>query len=108
LHKDDVLNAHFDKNVQGEPIISVSYRSNLSYVPYLYEEAAAVIKTTVNSVGTGLKEVDTRVYYGKNELTLVTPTTVAANYATGKIDQLKLLQLSEIHINGNKVGPNGY
>jgi hypothetical protein len=77
-------------------------------VPYLYQEALEVIKTSVNSVGTGLKEITTRVYYGKNELTLVTSTPAAANYASGKITQTQLLQLSDIHINGEKVGPNGY
>ena len=108
IGKDQVLNAHFDKNTNGEPIITVSYRSNLTFVPYLYQEAAEVIKTSVNSVGTGLKEISTRVYYGKNELTLQTTTQAAANFASGKIDQLKLLQLSDIKINGVKVGPNGY
>lgn len=108
LSPDQVLNAHFDKNSNGDSVIAVSYRSNLTYVPYLYQEAAEVIKTTVNSVGTGLKEISTRVYYGKNELTMVTPSPVAATYSTGKIDQTKLLQLSDIHINGVKVGPNGY
>jgi len=38
----------------------------------------------------------------------LTPTEAAANYASGKIQQLQLLQLSDIHINGEKVGPNGY
>jgi len=108
ISQENVLNTHFDRNARGEAVIAVSYRSNLTYVPYLYQEAAAVIKTTVNSVGTGLKEISTRVYYGKNELTLVTSTQAAANYATGKIDEIKLLQLSDIHINGAKVGPNGY
>jgi hypothetical protein len=106
--KDQVLNAHFDKNSNGDPVLAVSYRSNLTYVPYLYQEAVEVIKTSVNSVGTGLKAITTRVYYGKNELSLVTPTAAAANFASGKIDQLTLLQLSDIHINGAKVGPNGY
>jgi len=106
--KDQVLNTHFDKNPEGDTIIVVSYRSNLTFVPYLYQEAAEVIKTSVNSVGTGLKGISTRVYYGKNELTLETTTQAAANFASGKIDQMKLLQLSDIKINGAKVGPNGY
>ncbi len=106
--KDQVLNTHFDKNGNGDPVLMVSYRSNLTFVPYLYQEAIEVIKTSVNSIGTGLKEITTRVYYGKNELTLVTPTPAAANYASGKISQTQLLQLSDIHINGEKVGPNGY
>ena len=106
--KDQVLNTHFDKNPNGDTIIVVSYRSNLTFVPYLYQEAAEVIKTSVNSVGTGLKGISTRVYYGKNELTLETTTQEAANFASGKIDQLKLLQLSDIKINGTKVGPNGF
>ncbi len=108
LTPDQPLNAHFDKNPNGDEIIAVSYKSQQSYVPYLYQEAADVIKTTVNSVGTGLKEISTRVYYGKNELDLVTATQAAANYASGKISQLQLMQLSDIHINGVKVGPNGY
>ena len=108
VSKDQVLNTHFEKNINGDPVLSVTYRSNLTFVPYLYQEAAEVIKTSVNSVGTGLKEISTRVYYGKNELSLVTSTQAAANYAAGRIDQLKLLQLSDIHINGEKVGPNGY
>lgn len=108
LTPDQVLNAHFDKNNNGEPTVVVNYRSDLTYVPYLYQEAAEVIKSSVNSVGTGLKEITTRVYYGKNELVITTPTATAANYASGKISQLQLLQLSDVHINGEKVGPNGY
>jgi len=108
LTPDQPLNAHFDKNQNGDEIVAVSYKSQQSYVPYLCQEAADVIKTTVNSVGTGLKEISTRVYYGKNELDLVTSTQAAANYASGKISQLQLMQLSDIHINGVKVGPNGY
>lgn len=108
LTPDQPLNAHFDKNANGDEVVAVSYQSQQSYVPYLYQEAADVIKTTVNSVGTGLKEISTRVYYGKNEMDLVTSTQAAANYASGKISQLQLMQLSDIHINGVKVGPNGY
>ncbi len=108
LTPDQPLNAHFDKNYQGDEIIAVSYKSQQSYVPYLYQEAADVIKATVNSVGTGLKEISTRVYYGKNEMDLVTSTQAAANYASGKITQLQLMQLTDIRINGVKVGPNGY
>ncbi|HEY5039966.1 MAG TPA: hypothetical protein VIJ93_12930, partial [bacterium] len=108
ISQDAVLNTHFDKNPNGDRVIAVSYRTKLTYVPYIYQEATEVIKTTVNSVGIGLKEIATRVYYGKNELTLVTQSQAAANYATGKIDQLQLLQLSDIHINGEKVGPNGF
>jgi hypothetical protein len=108
LTPDQPLNAHFDKNAQGDQTIAVSYKSQQSYVPYLYQEAADVIKATVNSVGTGLKEILTRVYYGKNEMDLVTSTQAAANYASGKISQLQLMQLTDIHINGVKVGPNGY
>ncbi len=105
---EDVLNAHFDKNANGEPVVDVSYQSKLDYVPYIYQEASDVIKATVNSVGTGLKDIQTRVYYGKNELSISTPSEAAANYASGKINQLQLMQLSEIVINGQKVGPNGY
>ncbi len=106
LTPDQVLAAHFDKNAQGEPIVAVSYRSQLTYGPYLYQEAADVIKASVKTVGTGLKAITTRVYYGKNELTVETPTEVAANYAIGRISEPQLLQLSDIHINGVKVGPN--
>lgn len=106
LTPDQVLSAHFDKNSNGEPIVAVSYRSNLTYGPYLYQEAADVIKASVKTIGTSLKAIRTRVYYGKNEMTMVTPIEVAANYATGRINQLQLLQLSEVQINGVKVGPN--
>jgi len=106
--QDQVLSAHFDRNVDGDRQVVVSYKSNLTYVPYLYQEAAEVIKTAVNSVGTGLKEISTRVYYGKNEMTLLTSTQAAANFAAGRIDRQKLLELSDIRINGEKVGPNGY
>jgi hypothetical protein len=106
LTPDQVLSAHFDKNPAGDTIVAVSYRSNLTYGPYLYEEAADVIKASVKTVGTSLKAITTRVYYGKNELTLITPTEVAANYATGKISESQLVQLSDVHINGVKVGPN--
>jgi hypothetical protein len=105
---EDVLNAHFDKNANGDPIVAVSYQSKLDYVPYIYQEASDVIKATVNSVGTGLKDIQTRVYYGKNELSINTPSEAAANYASGKINQMQLMQLSDIVINGQKVGPNGY
>ncbi len=108
LNPDQVLNAHFDKNLNGDAIIIINYRSHLTYVPYIFQEAGEVVKTGVNSVGTGLKEISTRVYYGKNELVIITPTQVAANFAVGKINQLQFLQLSDIHINGEKVGPNGY
>jgi hypothetical protein len=73
----------------------------------LYQEAIQVIKTAVNSVGTSVKEINTRVYYGKNELALVTPSPAAANYASGRINDTALLQLSDVRINGQKVGPNG-
>ncbi len=106
LTPDQVLTAHFDKNSAGETTVAISYRSQLTYGPYLYQEAADVIKASVKTVGTGLKAITTRVYYGKNELTLVTPTEVAANYATGRIGSSQLMQLSDVHINGVKVGPN--
>jgi len=107
LTPDQVLNAHFDKNAMGDTTVIVNYRSNLSYLPYLYQEAIQVIKTAVNSVGTSVKEINTRVYYGKNELALVTPSPAAANYASGRINETALLQLSDVRINGQKVGPNG-
>jgi hypothetical protein len=107
LTPDQVLNAHFDKNPTGDTTVVVNYRSNLSYLPYLYQEAIQVIKTTVNSVGTSVKEINTRVYYGKNELALVTPALAASNYASGRINETALLQLSDVRINGQKVGPNG-
>jgi hypothetical protein len=68
LSPDQVLNAHFDKNTAGDPTVVINYRSNLYYLPYLYQEAIQVIKTTANSLGTSVKEINTRVYYGKNEL----------------------------------------
>jgi hypothetical protein len=108
LPPDHILNAHFDKNAEGDPVVAVSYQSKLDYVPYIYQEASDVIKATVNSVGTGLKDIQTRVYYGKNELSISTPSEAAANYASGRINQTQLMQLSNIDINGQKVGPNGY
>ncbi len=107
LTPDQVLNAHFDKNATGNPTIVVNYRSNLSYLPYLYQEVIQVIKTAANSVGTSVKEINTRVYYGKNELALTTSSLVASNYASGRINETDLLQLSDVRINGQKVGPNG-
>jgi hypothetical protein len=106
LSPDQVLNAHFDKNTTGESTVVVNYRSNLSYVPYLYQEAIQVIKTTVNSVGKSVKEINTHVYYGKNELDLSTPALAADNYASGRINETVLLQLSDVRINGQKVKPN--
>jgi hypothetical protein len=41
-------------------------------------------------------------------MTLLTSTQAAANFASGRIDRQKLLELSDIRINGEKVGPNGY
>jgi hypothetical protein len=107
LSPDQILSAHFDKNPAGDSTVVVSYRSGLTFMPYLYQEAVEVIKTTVNSVGTGMKEINTHVYYGKNELALVTPSSAAANYSAGRIDEKTLLQLSDVRVNGTKVGPNG-
>jgi hypothetical protein len=100
------LSAHFEKNEKGDPIVAISYRSKLTVVPYLCQEAAEVIKTTANSVGPGLKGVSTRVYYGKNELLFQTPIRVAADYAQGRITRDQLLQSSDVHLNGQKVVPN--
>jgi len=109
----EALNSHVEKGTDGSQSLVISYKSKLTYVPYLQEEAAGVIKEAVNSVGPGFKdfkEIKIRVYYGQNGgyLEMTTPIGVAVDYAAGKTDLLKLKELSEIHINGIKVGSNGY
>jgi flagellar hook assembly protein FlgD len=106
LAADQMLNAHFETNEQGERSVMVSYRSNLTYVPYIYQEAADVVKSTVQTVGTAAKSIHTRVYYGKNELDLRTTPEAAANYANGRITRDQLIGLSEARINGETVTPN--
>ena len=101
-----VLNAHFDKNSKGETIVEVSYRSEPDLWALSLPGSRGCHQGQVKTVGTGLKAITTRVYYGKNELSLDTPTEVAANYATGKISKNQLLQLSNVKINGDKVNPN--
>ncbi len=103
---DQLLNAHFETNDRDERVIAVSYRSNLTYVPFLYQEAAEVMKATVRTVGTGVPEIVTRAFYGKNELSLRTPSGAAANYANGRITREQLIGLSEVRINGESVKPN--
>jgi len=106
LAADQMLNAHFETNEQGERSVMVSYRSNLTYVPYIYQEAADVVKSTVQTVGNAAKSIHTRVYYGKNELDLRTTPEAAANYANGRITRDQLIGLSEARINGETVTPN--
>jgi hypothetical protein len=106
LSPDQVLNAHFETNPAGERVVVVNYRSNLTVVPYLYREAAAVIKTASRSVGLTPAQVVTRAYYGKNELVVTTPTSAANGYAQGRLNDNQLFQASDVRINGEKVVPN--
>ncbi len=106
LAADQLLNAHFDTNDRNERVVAVTYRSNLTYVPFIYQEAAEVMKTTVRTVGTGVPEIETKVFYGKNELSLRTPSGAAANYSNGRITREQLIGLSEVRINGETVKPN--
>jgi hypothetical protein len=105
-----VINSHREQTPYGDVAV-LSYQSKLNDPTYVEEEVAGVMKNSVNSVGTtDFKYLWFHVYYGlnKNELSMETPVEAAANYASGKIDLEKLKQLSEIHINGIKVGSNGY
>jgi hypothetical protein len=106
LSADQVLNAHFEVNEKNERVVMVSYRSNLTYVPYIYQEASDVAKSTVQTVGSVVPAIHTRVYYGKNEMDIRTPSGVAANYAEGRITRDQLIGLSDVRINGEKVTPN--
>ncbi len=106
LAPDQVLNAHFETNPDGDRVVVVNYRSKLTVVPYLYREAAAVIKTASRSVGTGPAQVVTRAYYGKNELVVMTPSAAADGYASGRLSDQQLFQASDVRINGEKVIPN--
>jgi hypothetical protein len=107
LAPDQMLNAHFEVNDKNERVVMVSYRSNLTFVPYIYQEASDVAKSTVQTVGAAtVPAIHTRVYYGKNEMDLRTPSGVAADYANGRITRDQLIGLSEVHINGEKVTPN--
>lgn len=106
LAADQVLNAHFDMDEKNERVVTVSYRSNLTYVPYIYQEASEVVKSTVQTVGNTVPTIQTRVYYGKNEMDLRTPSGVAADYANGRITRDQLVGLSDVRINGEKVTPN--
>ena len=106
LAADQILNAHFEMNDKNERTVMVSYRSNLTYVPYIYQEASDVAKSTVQTVGNAVPEIHIRVYYGKNEMDLRIPSGVAVNVASGRITRDQLIGLSDVRINGEKVSPN--
>jgi hypothetical protein len=106
LSADQMLNAHFESNDKNERVVMVSYRSNLTYVPYIYQEASDVVKSTEQTVGSVVPTIDTRVYYGKNEMDIRTPSGVAADYAGGRITRDQLIGFSDVRINGEKVTPN--
>ena len=104
------LNSHKEPGPNGEDILVVSYKSKLNDANYVIQEAADVMKNDVKTVGTkDFKSMLINVYYGTqgNALSLKANTEAVANYGAGKIDLARLKQLSEISINGVKVGPNG-
>jgi hypothetical protein len=104
------LNSHKETDVSGNPMLVVSYKSKLNDANYVIQEAADVMKNDEKTVGTkDFKSMLINVYYGQqgNVLSVKTNTEAVANYETGKIDLARLKQLSEISINGVKVGPNG-
>ena len=103
------LNSHKEPDTNGDPMLVVSYKSKLNDANYVIEEAAGVMKNDVKTVGTkDFKSMLINVYYGQqgNVLSLKANTEAVANYESGKIDLLRLKQLSEISINGVKVGPD--
>jgi hypothetical protein len=103
------LNSHKEPDANGDPMLVVSYKSKLNDANYVIQEAADVMKNDVKTVGTkDFKSMLINVYYGQqgSMLSLKANTEAASNYESGKIDLLRLKQLSEISINGVKVGPN--
>jgi hypothetical protein len=103
------LNSHKESDVNGDPMLVVSYKSKLNDANYVIQEAAEVMKNDVKTVGTkDFKSMLINVYYGQqgNVLSLKANTEAAENYESGKIDLLRLKQLSEVSINGVKVGPD--
>jgi len=105
------LSSHKEINENGDSLLVVSYKSKVNDTNYVVEEAAEVLKSDVKMVGTrDFKYAMVNVYYGQpgSLLTMKAPTEAIANYAQGRIDLLKLKELSDIHINGIKVGTNGY
>ncbi len=103
------LNSHKEPDTNGDPMLVVSYKSKLNDANYVIQEAAEVMKNDVKTVGTkDFKSMLINVYYGLqgNVLSVKANTEAAANYESGKIDLLRLKQLSEITINGVKVGPD--
>jgi hypothetical protein len=74
------------------------------------QEAADVMKNDVKTTGTkDFKTMLVNVYYGSqgNVLSMRANTEAIANFESGRIDLARLKQLSDISINGVKVGPNG-
>ncbi len=103
------LNSHKEPDSNGDPMLVVSYKSKLNDANYVIQEAADVMKNDVKTVGTkDFKSMLINVYYGQqgNVLSVKANTEAAANYESGKIDLLRLKQLSEISINGVKVEPD--
>ncbi len=103
------LNSHKEPDTNGDSMLVVSYKSKLNDANYVIQEAADVMKNDIKTVGTkDFKSMLINVYYGLqgNVLSLKANTEAVANYESGKIDLLRLKNLSEISINGVKVGPD--
>jgi hypothetical protein len=108
LPPQQVLNVHFRPTATGQTNVVINYQSRLDYVPYIYQEAGQVIRSAAKSLGTStINQVITHVYYGKNEMTIQTPSAVALEYAHRAIRLQQTLNLSTIVIDGQKVAPNG-
>lgn len=106
LAPDQVLNAHFEREPDGRRSVVISYRSNLNYVPYVYQEVSRVLKAAAASLGErDIANIVTRVYYGKNELVLRTPARSAALHAQGALGVDELLRVSDVTLNGEKISP---
>lgn len=104
------LNSHRETDPNGNGILVVSYKSKLNDANYVVQEAADVMKNDVKTTGTkDFKTMLVNVYYGSqgNVLSMRANTEAIANFESGRIDLARLKQLSDISINGVKVGPNG-
>ncbi len=104
------LNSHRETDPRGNGLLVVSYRSKLTDANYVVQEAADVMKNDVKTTGTkDFKTMLVNVYYGTqgNVLSMRSNTEAVANFEGGRIDLARLKQLSDISINGVKVGPNG-
>lgn len=104
------LNSHREIDPNGNSVLVVSYKSKLNDANYVMQEAADVMKNDVKTTGTkDFKTMLVNVYYGAqgNVLSMKANTEAIANFEGGRIDLARLKQLSDISINGIKVGPNG-